>query len=195
MNEFVKIEYDKCLDLLRYYDGRQLALMQFVVVLSGAVPSVIFGVYGISKTLSSEFWAFVAIISGFTTAGLLTVFFAMLQNRLYFVFPARQVNALRKVMLEENKASFTNNQMYIDSSFSAFKWMSVHSFIILFTAIQIGMMFGISFFAAQMHYQLEELRYAVLSGIVMALILFGFSGWYLRTKGQISADKAVHGKD
>ena len=45
----------------------------------------------------------------------------MVQNRLYFVYPARQVNAIRRTMLGQLTTEFAENQMYLTTDVRPFK--------------------------------------------------------------------------
>ena len=121
MDEFLKLEYEKCLELLKHYDERQLSLLKFTTGVSSSVISLVFGFHAISPAAQPYFWHFAAVLTGVTSLGLLAVFIAMVQNRLYFVYPARQVNAIRGAMLPKIQSEFSNNQMYVTPNVPAFK--------------------------------------------------------------------------
>jgi hypothetical protein len=118
MNEFLKLEYEQCLSLIKYYDERHHSLVKYSSGLSSAVPSLLLAVYQLSGSAVNYFWQFTTIISVVTTIGLLSLFTVLIQNRLYFIYPARQVNSIRKNSLENLVEANFENQMYLNTTSS-----------------------------------------------------------------------------
>lgn len=116
MDDFLKTEYEQCLSYMKYYDDRQLSFLKFSSGISGSVVSVIFGFHKLGGRATQFDWDFISLVAGVTTLSLLTLYIAMIQNRLYFVYPARQVNAIRRTMLKKVENEFNDNHMYTDSS-------------------------------------------------------------------------------
>lgn len=194
MNEFLKLEYEKCIDLIKYYDERHHSLLRFAVGITSGVPTLMFGFYALGQDVTRFFWEFFAFIAGASILGLTTVFAALVQNRLYFIFPARQANAIRHWMLETDAADFHDNKMYVDSNFSAFNWMSAHSLLNGLVALQIGLFSAFLFFSLNVNH--EELKYpffwAAAVGIGVAVAVYFAAAVYLIAKSRKSADHAVH---
>jgi hypothetical protein len=65
------------------------------------------------------FFRFAAILSGLVFIATLLLFLALLQNRLYFVYVARQLNAIRGYLMQVEAHDFKNNQMYTSTNFPA----------------------------------------------------------------------------
>jgi len=118
VEDFLKVEYEQCLALMKFYDERQMSLMKYTTGLSSSVISIIFAFHKLNSTSIQADWGFIFLISSITSLGLIALFVAMVQNRLYFIYPARQVNAIRKSMLENVnvKEVFQNNQMYLTTN-------------------------------------------------------------------------------
>ena len=194
MDDFLRIEYDGCLDLLKYYDDRHLSLVKFAMGASSSIVSLMFGFYTISTGAQPYFWHFAAILSGVATLGLLAVFAAMVQNRLYFVYPARQVNAIRRAMLARVSTEFSDNQMYLTTDVRAFKFLSLHTLMNLLVAMQIGGFLAFCCFA--IFVEVEDAVRSVLQAlgvaVVVSVTLFGLSAAYLNHRGQYHPDRAVH---
>lgn len=193
MNEFLKLEYEQCLKLINYYDERHHSLLKYACGLSSAVPSLLLALWNIKDSDNKYFWLFSTLISFATTVSLLSIFTTLVQTRLYFVYPARQVNAIRKYCLLSNATDFLDNQMYLDTRFSAFKLLSTHTILNGFIALQIGVFFGITifsyFFSKQM---LSSLYLAFVFGGALSVFVFLLSAWYLYTKSKYHPDISIH---
>ena len=87
MDEFLKVEYEGCLDLLKHYDERHLSLVKFATGVSNSAVTLIFGFYALSSNAHSHFWYFAAALAGTAAIGLLTVFAAMVQKQVVFHLP------------------------------------------------------------------------------------------------------------
>ncbi len=196
MNEFLKTEYEQCLMLLKYYDERHQSLIKFASGLSSGVPSLLLAFYGLGGATTMHFWKFASLLSAMTAISLLAIFTVMVQVRLYFVYPARQVNAIRRSALKDVSGLFTNNQMYLDTTFSAFKWSSAHSLLNAFVALQIGAFTGLAVFS--LYFESRDTDCLVLIsggvGIATAGIVFGLSAWYLHRKSKYHADRSIHNR-
>ena len=61
MDEFLKVEYEQCLDLIKYYDERHLSLLKFAAGIATGVVSIIFGFQELGEGTSQIDWRFVAL--------------------------------------------------------------------------------------------------------------------------------------
>lgn len=194
MDEFIKTEYEQCLSLVKYYDERHQSLVKFCAGLSSAVPSLLLAIFQLGDDVAIHFWKFTAVISIGTALGLLAMFTVLIQTRLYFIYPVRQVNAIRKEVLI-NQSNFSNNQMYLDTNFSAFKWTSSQTLLNAFVALQVGLFVGL--FVFSIYFNTVDISclswYAVIAGLTFALAIFGLSAWYLVSKSKLHPDASVHG--
>lgn len=195
MNDFLRIEYEKCLELIKYYDERHQSVVKFAAGLSSGVPSLLLATFQLDTDATHYFWQFCALISAITTIGLLAIYTVLVQLRLYFVYPVRQVNALRKYFLEHHAEGFSDNQMYLDSSCKAFKWASSQTLLNGFVALQIGIFSGLTVYAIYTTKLISESRLTVsiLVAMVTFLCCFGAAAYYLFSKGKFHPDKSIHG--
>lgn len=194
MNDFLKLEYERCMDLVKYYDERHHSLMRFAVSLSSAVPTLLLGIYGLGANIGTVFWNAAAVICLVTMFGLLSTLAAITQTRLYFIYPARQLNAIRGESLRTVAKSFTDNQMYLDTTFNAFKWNSTHTIQQAMVAIQIGLFGGVFVFAWNISV-LAQVNNICISFIVALLVTsaaFLTSANYLVKKSSFRPDIAIH---
>jgi hypothetical protein len=196
MNEFIKLEYEQCMSLLKYYDERHQSFVKFAAGLSSGVPALLLAIFQLGHDANQYFWQFTALISLVTAIGLLSIFTVLVQLRLYFVYPVRQVNALRRYMLEHVASDFHENQMYLDTNFSAFKWSSAHTLLNAFVALQIGLFVGLFTYSVEIVRTVTECRFAiaVVTASIVSMICFGLSAWYLYSKSKAHPDISVHGR-
>ena len=197
MNEFLKTEYEQCLSLIKYYDERHHALVKYASGLSGAIPSLLLAIYQLGDNTNQYFWQFTLIISFLSALGLLSIFTVLIQTRLYFIYPVRQVNSIRRYSLKELNDSEFNNQMYLNTSFNAFKWSSSHTLLNLFIAMQVGVFAGLSVYSYMVSKSIGEciISTSLGSGLLMTLILFGSSALYLFRNSKYHPDKSIHKED
>lgn len=196
MDEFLKTEYEQCLSLIKYYDERHQSLVKFCAGLSSSVPTLLLAIFQLGGDVAAHFWQFTSLISGVTALGLLAIFTVLIQTRLYFIYPARQVNAIRHFALE-SQSVFSNNQMYLDTTFSAFKWVSSYTLLNAFVALQIGAFSSLLVYSiyAGSPSKISVLSVAVGVGLFMAIFVFGFSALYLHFKSKLKPDVSIHGKE
>lgn len=197
MNEFLKLEYERCMDLVKYYDERHHSLMKFATGLSSSVPTLLLGIYGLGANITPVFWDVAAFICLVTMIGLSSIVAAITQTRLYFIYPARQINAIRREFLCTVAKEFTDNQMYLDTSFNAFKWSSSQTIQQAIVALQVGLFGGLAVFSWNAN-SLARINNICISSVVTVLtasLVFLISAHYLMKKSQFHPDKAVHGKE
>ena len=194
MDKFEEIEYKQCLATLRYYDDRHLSLLKFATGISSAAPPVIYALYNLDIETDIDYWNFMTFLSLITAISLSALFLAMIQNRLYFIYPARQVNAIRKSQfLGKNPPTF-KNQMYTDINLNAFRWMSSQTLMNLFISFQISFFLGMAYFSINIEkFTTSSTIYNTLSIIVIAaLLIFSFSSLYLSIKSKFHPDTSTH---
>ena len=195
-HEYLFKEYELCFEQLRFYDTRHESLLKYTFSLTSAVATAQFGVYQFLRGATTGFFQCSAILSAlvFIATGLLLL--AMLQNRLYFVFVARQINAIRGYLMSVAAARFKDNQMYTSKDFPALKLLSPQTLEILGTALVSSGFAGASAFAVRP--ALGATPIIAVGVSTCALVFFvevGGSVAYLRVSSQRSADEAVHGKN
>jgi hypothetical protein len=192
-SSFLLTEYQACFEQLRYYDTRQDDVLKYLFTLSSAVATAQFAVLKLFGAPTEWFFAAQSFLSLIVFVASVLLYLMMLQNRLYFVFTARQINAIRKYMLETEAANFTQNQLYTSTSFSAFKLRSVHTFQLLGTALIS------SLFAATSMYGFLRLAHSSCVAVVTSAVLAAVGATeviggalYLKRSSEKTADVAIH---
>ncbi len=195
--EFLKSEYGTSIDLIKYYDGRHVDLLKFASGLSAGVSTVVFGFYGLSETAAKYVWDFATFIAATTALALVAVFAAMVRNRVYFVFPARQANMIRSVLFPEGKPdgggekqARAANQMYSTREVPMFDFLSTQSLQLLFVALQAAFFGGVAVYAYRRSgITLDSITSGLFAGAVVLVGLIGGASKYLhRRRGQKAND-------
>ena len=194
MSDFLKTEYEQCILLIKYYDERHHSLVKYASALSGAIPSLLLAIFQLGNGAEVYFWEFTFIISLVVTVGLASIFTVLIQTRLYFIYPVRQVNSIRHYSLARLEDEEFKNQMYLSTSFNAFKWSSAHTLLNFFISMQVGIFAGLTTYV---YLLLNEKGQCLIStsvavGILLTLVLFGSSALYLFINSKYHPDKTIH---
>lgn len=192
-NEYLLKEYELCFEQLRFYDTRQESLLKYLCSLTSAVVAAEFAVYQLAHGGTAGFFGCEVLLSGLVFIATVLLFLAMLQNRLYFVFIARQLNAIRGHLMKIDAAGFGGNQLYTSPNFSALKVMSVHTFQLVGAALISSLFAACSVFGLR---PALGCKYQAASVVVVFFVVFvaeaGGGIRYLLVQGRHTADKAVH---
>ena len=194
--DFLIKGYELCFEQLRFYDNRQENLLKYLFTLTTSVATAQFAIYKLIHTTDSRFFIFQSFLSVIVFIASTLLFLSMLQNRLYFVFVAKQINAIRDFFLSTDSADFKNNQLYTSTSFSALKVFSVHTFQMLGAAMLCGL------YAGSFSYGLASLSqsydykniYSVTVFIIVSFLFTVGGSIYLFINGRKKADEAIHGE-
>jgi len=192
-NEYLYKEYELSYKQLQFYDSRQSDILKYLFTLTSAVATAQFAVYKVVQGFTQTFLACQVFLSVVVFIATLLLFMVMLENRLYFVYMARQLNAIRGYLMQTEAGDFRNNQLYTSTDFSAFKPLSVHTFQLLGAALLSSLFAGLSVYA--LYPALGTEANAVVSFVVFfivaaAEILGGMK--YLASSGRKTADEAIH---
>jgi hypothetical protein len=192
-NEYLLKEYELCFEQLRFYDTRQEGLLKYLCTLTSAVATAEFAVYQLLHGATVEFFSCLALLSGLVFIATTLLFIAMLQNRLYFVFVARQLNAIRGHLMEVAAEGFEKNQMYTSINFPALKSVSVHTLQLLGAALISAIFAGASAYglAAMLGC---KLKIVAAGGAALLVFVVEAAGGmvHLHFQGQGTADSAIH---
>lgn len=192
-HEYLMKEYELCFEQLRFYDERYESILKYTFSLTSAVATAQFAIYKLMNGPTAGFFRCLVFLSGIVFVATLLLFMAMLQNRLYFVYVARQLNAIRAYLMRVDAGGFRNNQMYVSTNFPALKPFSVHSFQLLGTALISSAFAGLCAYAIS-----PAMGYVpfLCAGLAPFILIFGaeVSGGmtYLHLSDKRRADEAVH---
>lgn len=192
-HEYLLKEYELCFEQVRFYDTRQESLLKYTITLTSAVATALFAVYQFLQGATAKFFECEAILSGLVFIGTVMLFLAMLQNRLYFVFTARQLNAIRGYLMRVGAGTFKNNQLFTSTQFAALKPMSVHTLELLCTALISSLFAGASALGiGSAGGSSPSISLAVVASILIFVSEAAFGIGYLRVQGPKTADEAIH---
>jgi len=144
-SDFLLKEYEFCYEQLRFYDIRHSNTLKYLVTLTSSMATALFAIYKLIGALNNTFYTFQALLSFVVFVGSILFYLMMLQNRVYYVLIAYQINSLRLYFCKKNPGF--DNQLWISTNFTPFKLFSVHSFQML-GAVVISSLFAASVFCA-----------------------------------------------
>jgi hypothetical protein len=191
-NEYLLKEYELCFEQLRFYDARAESLLKYLCTLTSSITLALFAIYQLEHGATAGFYKCESFLCGLVSVATLLLILAMIQNRLYFVYVARQLNAIRGYLMKIAADGFEDNQMYTSTDFPALKPASVHS-IQLLCAVLISSLFagasvyGISAGSNQLINQYSLV--AVVSIVFVAEVIVSFVSLKESKK---TADSAIH---
>ena len=194
-SEFLLKEYDLCFEQLRFYDTRQEELLKYLFTLTSATAAAQFAVLQFLGKPTTLFFASQGFLFLVVFTASVLLYLMMLQNRLYFVFIARQINAIRAHMLLTDAPAFTHNQLYTSTTFSAFKWSSVHSMQMLGAALISALFAAVSTYGV-LHVLGSQCAIASSTLVCAAVGVTEVVGGaiYLKQASKKKVDKAIHPK-
>lgn len=192
-NEYLKKEYELCFAQLRYYDERQSNILNYIFSLTSAVATAQFAVFKFGDGPTSGFFACQAFLSAVVFIATLLLYLAMLQNRIYFVYIARQINAIRGFLMSNEAPDFQNNQLYTSTDFPALKPSSVHTFQLLGASLISSLFAALSCFAVYPALGgIPSLEVGIAAGAIVAAAEILGGVVYLSGTNKKTADEAVH---
>jgi hypothetical protein len=192
-HEYLQKEYELCFQQLRFYDERHESILTYTFNLTAAAATAVFAIYKLLNGATPVFFKFAATLSGLVFIATLLLFMALLQNRLYFVYVARQLNAIRAYLMEVEAKGFKNNQMYTSFDFPALKPFSVHTFTLMGAALISSLFAGGCAYAigpALGHARCLAIGVATVLVVLVAEATGGIR--YLLISGKKPADQAIH---
>jgi len=192
-HEYLMKEYELCFQQLRFYDERHESILKYMFSLSSAVATAQFAIYKLLNGATTTFFLSQLILSGLVFFATLLLGMAMLQNRLYFVYVARQLNAIRGYLMRVDAGEFKNNQLYTSTDFPALKPFSVHTFQLLGAALMSSAFAGLCAYSIR---PVVGCRPSVATAMGACFCVFaaevGGGMWYLSLYGRKTADEAIH---
>ncbi|MEW6381773.1 MAG: hypothetical protein AB1611_19530 [bacterium] len=193
-NTFLYKEYELSFEQLRFYDNRQMDLLKYLFTLTSSVATAQFAIYEFLKSPTKGFFLCQTFLSSVVFIASMLLYLSMIQNRLYFVFTARQLNALRKFFLETEATDFKSNELYTSVDFPAISPSSVHTFQLLGASFLSALFGAISVYSLSQALQQYPCWWLIAGSFVLisgAEIASGVT--YLVCVGSKPADIAVHG--
>lgn len=190
MQNFLEKEYEECFKQLRSYDERHERLLTFVLMLTSAVATAIVAIWKSIPEPTRTIYLLGSLVCFVVFIATLLVLGAVVQNRLYYVFVVRQINAIRKFGLT-SVPTFNENQMQLSTKFLAIKPLSVHSLIIICINLLSAIFFSLSAFAFLMSKGSNNATsLSLVFGFIAFVVELGVAYSYLRGKSSQPGDTA-----
>ena len=188
MNPFLEKEYSTCMEQLRFYDTRHNELLKYLVSLTSAVATASFALFQYLTAKSAYYFALQAILSGVVFIGGLLLFFAMTENRLYFIRVARQINSIRNYCLKTIAKKFEKeNQLWRNKAMPAFRFGSIHTYQLIGAAMINAIFLCICIYSIFKSLCREVAVWLIfLLGIIMIIIEIFWSARHLTREGRRS---------
>ena len=187
--EYLLKEYELCFEQLRFYDTRHEDLTKYLFTLASAVAAAEFAVLEFLKSTTPPFYASLAVLSLIVFVATILLYVAMLQNRLYFVFVARQINAIRGYLMATEAPGFKGNQMYTRVDLPAFRFRSLHTVSLAGTALISSVFAGSTAYGVTSYLALANRCLIVgLATVLAAVLELALGVLYLQSSGRQAAN-------
>ena len=98
---------------MRFYGERHEKLRSYTFNLTAAAATAIFAIYKLLSGAAVGSFEFAGTLSSLIFVATLLLFMSQLQNRLSFMYVARQLNVIRGNLMSVDAAGFKNNRLYI----------------------------------------------------------------------------------
>jgi len=191
---FLLKEYELCYEQLRYYDTRHSSTLKYLVALTSSMATAMFAIYKVLGALNNTFYIVLSLLSFVVFIGSILLYLLMLQNRVYFVLTAKQINSLRRYFCEQCHGF--ENQLWVSTEISPFKLLSVHSFQML-GAIVVSSLFvasGIHSLYPILGHE-PNLKRTFVFFIVVVLFLTSSGALYLVLQGRKKVYKLIKSRN
>jgi len=191
-NEYLFKEYELCFEQLRFYDSRAESLLKYLCTLTSSVTIALFAVYQLEHGASVGFYKCAMFLAGLVFIATLLLILAMIQNRLYFVYVARQLNAIRGYLMEVAADGFTNNQLYTSTDFPALKPASIHTIQLLCAALISSQFGGVVVYTASLAVGESVSPYSIALAISVVFVAEMVVSLICLSESKKTADSAIH---
>ena len=194
MKDFLRSEYEQCMSLVKYYDERQFSLFKYSATIASAVPNLLVAIFKLGEGAKEYFWRLALLSSLASAIAISSIFLGLVQTRLYFVYPVRQVNAIRAYFLKSIPSDEFENQMYLSTTLKAFKWLSSQTLMMAIVALEVALFFSCAVYSSLQLVpgQTCGVVASIIVGVLIASGMLALSGYYLHTQSVKAADKSVH---
>jgi hypothetical protein len=125
------------------------------------------------------------LLSFVVFVGSVLVFLAMVRNRLYFVFMARQINALRTHFLDDERKFKSKNRLQWKADLRAFRWGSVHMYMIFGTSFLSACLAASAIFAWGRLKAIPAVwSFTIIEAVLIMVVEMFFAYVYLQMKSR-----------
>lgn len=194
--KFLERDFNQSFQQMRHYDAQLFDTLKFMFTAYSALIGVSLGLYqfGLKENKYIALPAIAALIVGLIFG--LLMFALTIRNRVYFVQIARYINEQRGFFFKYKPMGFENkSRMYTNHEQPPyFNWRSSQTVLYGTIATLNSSLFGILLFIG---FSSDSNRWSItLSGYIILFIIQSAGAiWYLRSRENKSASRAVFGKE
>jgi hypothetical protein len=194
--KFLERDFNQCFQQIRHYDSQMFDILKFMFTGYTALIGVALGLYkfGIEKNVDMALPASAALSVGLLLG--LFMFALSIRNRVYFVQVTRYVNEQRGFFLCYKPLGFENaTKMYTDYFQPPyFNWRSSQAWFMYIIAFLNSTLLGILLYIAFVSNRCKW-NIVVIGSLVLFIVQLVIAIWYLISRENKSASKAVFGKE
>lgn len=187
--KFLYEEFKHCCSMLRYYDQLQSGYLKYSVTLSTTVLALVTSILKLFPESGLEVNEVLVLIFVSLFIGNLLMTLMMVRNRIYYVFCANQVSAIRRYLIENEIPDFLSyNKMYL-SSLTGAKLMSTQMILI----------WGVSLYATfslwgSLYFLGLSVMYSIIISVLYCLFVGILAFDYIKRKTDKKSDEAINSK-
>ena len=164
-------EYELCFEHLRYYDTRHTATLKYLITLASAVVAALFALYKYFDAPNPEFYKLQSLLAVFVWVGSLLLHLSMVENRVYYIRVACQINMIREFFLKSTAAEFRpRNQLWRSAEMPMFHFGSLHAHQLIGAALTSSAFFGLFLYSIL---SANGSGRPFTAGIIGAILCFG----------------------
>ena len=189
--DFLLTEYECCFEHLRYYDTRHTATLKYLISLASAVAAALFALYKYFAAPTAHYCSLQALLAAVVWVGSLLLYLSMVENRVYFIRIARQINMIREYFLKSDAAEYRpRNQLWRNPQMPMFRIGSLQTLQLMGAAFTSSVFFGLSLGSLLSANGMDNpLILGIAGAFVCFMCVFGGSAVYLRNRSNESVNK------
>ena len=169
--DYLMKEYQLCFEQLRYYDTRHTATLKYLISLASAVATALFALYKYFGAPNPVYYNLQSLLAVLVWVGSLLLYLSMVENRVYYIRIARQINMIREFFLKSDAAEYRpRNQLWRSPKMAMFRFGSLHTHQLMGGALISSVFFGL--FVCSI-LSSNGLGRPVTAGIIGASLCFG----------------------
>ena len=189
--DYLMKEYELCFEQLKYYDTRHTATLKYLVTLASAVATALFALYKYFGAPNPEYFILQALLAILVWVGSLLLHLSMVENRVYYVRIARQINMIRDFFLKSTAGEFRpRNQLWRSAEMPMFRFGSLHTHQLMGSVLTSSAFLGLLVYSILSAKGLENpFAAGILGTLVCFVLVFLGSAIYLSIESKKSVNK------
>jgi len=193
---FLESDFNQCFEQMRHYDSQIFDILKFMFTGYTALIGVALGFYkfGLQESVDLSVPVIAVLLVGLILG--LFMFTLAIRNRVYFVQVTRYINEQRGFFLQCKPLGFNNkSKMYTNHLQPPFfNWRSSQAWFMYIIAFLNSTLLGVLLFVLFNSY-IHRWKVVMISSFVLFLVQLVAAVFYLKSRENKSASKAVFGEE